>query len=122
MAMYWKKLKVWESAHELALKIYHLTVKFPDSEKYALSNQLRRSAYSVPANIVEGHSRRTTRDYMKFLYQARGSLEELRYFLFLSKDLNYLTPESYDDLEEKSSIVSKMLNGMINSVKQKLNS
>jgi len=59
---------------------------------------------------------------MKFLYQARGSLEELRYFLFLSKDLNYLTQEVYNDLEEKSSIVSKMLNGMINSVQQKLNS
>ncbi|KPK00882.1 MAG: hypothetical protein AMK71_07570 [Nitrospira bacterium SG8_35_4] len=104
------------------MSIYQLTVTFPDSEKYALSNQLRRSAYSVPANIVEGHSRRTSKDHMKFLYQARGSLEELRYFLFLSKDLNYLTPELYNELEEESSIVSKMLNGMINSVQQKLNS
>lgn len=120
--MYWKDLEVWQKAHELVLKIYHGIAKFPDTEKYALSDQLKRSAYSVPANIVEGHSRKSSKEFMQFLYQARGSLEELRYFLLLSRDLEYLTQEAYNELEKESQTVSKMLNGLLKSVKQKLNS
>lgn len=120
--MYWKELKVWEKAHELVLKIYQAIAKFPDSEKYALSDQLKRAVYSVPANIVEGHSRKSSKEFKQFLYQARGSLEELRYFLLLSRDLNYLTQETYNELEEESLVVSKMLNKFISSVKHKINS
>jgi four helix bundle protein len=76
----------------------------------------------VPANIVEGHSRKSSKEFMQFLYQARGSLEELRYFLLLSRDLEYLTQEAYNELEKESQTVSKMLNGLLKSVKQKLNS
>ena len=76
--MYWKDLDVWEKAHELVLSIYRIIAKFPDTEKYALSDQLKRAAYSIPANIVEGHSRKTSKEFMQFLYHARGSLEELR--------------------------------------------
>ncbi len=120
--MYWKDLEVWKKAHELVLKIYHTIVTFSNTEKYALSDQLKRSAYSVPANIVEGHSRKSSREFAQFLYQARASLEELRYFLLLSRELNYLTQESYNELESDSLTVSKMLNGLIGSVKHKLNS
>lgn len=86
--MYWKDLEVWKKAHELVLKIYRIIVTFPDAEKYALSDQLKRAAYSVPANIVEGHSRKSSKEFIQFLYQARVSLEELRYFLLLSRELN----------------------------------
>ena len=120
--MYWKDLDVWKRAHELVLKVYQIIAKFPDSEKYALSDQLKRAAYSVPANIVEGHSRKTSKEFLQFLYQARGSLEELRYFIFLSKDVNYISNDSYARLEAESVDVSKMLNGLINSVKHKINS
>jgi len=117
--MYWKDLDVWKRAHELVLRIYKIIAKFPDSEKYALSDQLKRAAYSVPANIVEGHSRKTSKEFMQFLYQARGSLEELRYFIFLSKDINYISDDTYTALEAEAVNVSKMLNGLINSIKQR---
>jgi four helix bundle protein len=120
MAMYWSDLDVLKKSHKLVLQIYGVIVKFPVSEKYALSDQLKRAAYSVPANIVEGHSRHTSKEFIKFLYQARGSLEELRYFLMLSKDLNYLTHDIYSELEVESTILSKMLNSLIGSIKRKL--
>ncbi len=74
--MYWRDLKVWKKAHGLVLEIYKLTTQFPKDEKYGLIDQLRRAAYSVPANIVEGQSRNTTKEYLSFLYNARGSVEE----------------------------------------------
>jgi four helix bundle protein len=120
--MYSKELEVWKKSHELVLRIYQLISKFPNSERYALSDQLKRAACSVPANIVEGHSRKTSKEFIQYLYQARGSLEEVRYFLLLSKDLNYLTDETFNELEDHSQTISKMLNSLISSIKQKLNS
>ncbi|MBI4709991.1 MAG: four helix bundle protein [Nitrospirae bacterium] len=120
--MYWKDLEVWKKSHALVFKIYNAISSFPETERYALSNQLKRAAYSIPANIVEGHSRKSSKEFSQFLYQARGSLEELRYFLLLSKELDYLTQETFNELEKESQIVSKMLNGLLNSIKQKINS
>ncbi len=120
--MYWKELEIWKRAHDLVLNIYQIIAKFPDTEKYALSDQLKRAAYSVPANIVEGHSRKTSKEFIQYLYQARGSLEELRYFLLLSRDLRYLSEAHYIKLEEESVVISKMLNSLISTLKQKLNS
>jgi four helix bundle protein len=88
--MHWKELEVWKKAHNLVLEIYKLTAEFPKSEAYALVDQIRRAAYSVPANIVEGQSRNTTKEYLSFLYNARGSIEETRHFLLLSRDLKYI--------------------------------
>ncbi|MBI5741093.1 MAG: four helix bundle protein [Nitrospirae bacterium] len=118
--MYWKKLKVWEKAHELVLSIYQVVAKFPVKERYALSDQLKRAAYSVPANIVEGHARKTPKEFMQFLYQSRGSLEEVRYFLLLSKDLLYLDADVYNELELESVAINKMLNSLINSIKRRI--
>ena len=84
---------------------------------YGLVDQLKRASYSVPANIVEGQSRNTTKDYLHFLFNARGSLEETRYFLLLSKDFGFLNEEKYSNLENKYSHISKMLNKMISSLK-----
>ena len=115
--MHWKDLEVWKKAHALVLKIYKLTDKFPPNEKYGLTDQLRRASYSVPANLVEGQSRNTTREYLSFLYNARGSVEEVRYFLLLSKDLGYIEDEVYKEFEREYELVSKMLNGIITSLK-----
>lgn len=117
--MNWRELKVWQKSHQLALEVYKVTSSFPKEEIYTLVNQLRRSAISVPANIVEGQSRNTTKEYLQFLYNARGSLEETRYHLLLSRDLNYLSPPGYEDLEVKYEEVSKMLNGLISRMKNK---
>ena len=83
----YKELKVWQKSHELTLEIYQLTKIYPDEEKFGLISQMRRAAFSVPSNIVEGHSRRSQKEFKQFLTIARGSVDELNYFLLLSKDL-----------------------------------
>jgi four helix bundle protein len=118
--MNWRKLKVWQETHNLVLKIYKATSSFPKSETYGLVNQLKRAAYSVPANIVEGQSRNTTKEYLQFLYNARGSLEEVRYFLLLSFDLSFLQENNYNELEQGYESASKMLNGLIKSLRSTL--
>jgi four helix bundle protein len=118
--MYWRNLDVWEKTHELVLEIYKVTAKFPKSEMYGLSNQLKRAASSVPANVVEGQSRQTTKEYIQFLYNARGSLEEVRYFLFLSLKLSFLEEDTYKELEDRYESASRMLNGLIKSLRAKL--
>ena len=115
----WKELTVWKKAHGLVLEIYKLTAEFPDEERFRLTNQLCRAAASVPANIVEGQSRQTTKEYVHFLYNARGSLEETRYHLLLAKDLELLDSDTYATLEADYETVSKMLNGLIQSLKRK---
>lgn len=115
--VHWRDLKVWKKAHALVLEVYRVTAQFPKEESFGLTNQLRRAASSVPANIVEGQSRQTTKEYIKFLFNARGSLEEVRYFLLLSKDLNIINAEIYQLLENEYEITSKMLNSLLKSLK-----
>ena len=117
--MHWKKLTVWQKSHQLALEVYRATSSYPKEELYALVNQLRRSATSVPANIVEGQSRNTTKEYVQFLYNARGSMEETRYYLLLSRELDYLSPSRHEDLEAGYEEVSKMLNRLISTMKSR---
>ncbi|MCD5383584.1 four helix bundle protein, partial [candidate division WOR-3 bacterium] len=81
---------VWLKAHILVLEIYRLTREFPQDERFGLTSQMRRCAVSVPANIAEGYRRKGMKDKLKFYNIAQGSLNELRYYLILSKDLGYL--------------------------------
>jgi len=120
MGIHWKDLKVWQVTHQLVLDIYKVAAMFPKSELYGLVDQLKRASYSVPANIVEGQSRNTTKEYLKFLCNARGSLEETRYFLFLSHDLEFLQKKVYLSLENQYENASKMLNGLIKSLRSTL--
>lgn len=113
---HWKELVVWRKSHELVLLIYKVVATFPKNEQYALADQIKRAAASVPANIVEGHSRNSQKDFLRFLYIARGSLEELRYFLLLSKDLQYIDDTKYDEIEATCTQTSKLLNGLIKSL------
>jgi four helix bundle protein len=115
----WKELKVWQKAHRLVLEIYKLTAEFPNVERFRLTDQLCRAASSIPANIVEGQARQTTKEYIHFLYNARGSLEETRYHLLLAKDLELLDSDRYATLETDYKAVSKMLNGLIQSLRRK---
>lgn len=115
--MHWNELEVWKKAHILVIEIYKLTAQFPKDEKYGIIDQLRRAAYSIPANIVEGQSRNTTKEYLSFLYNARGSTEEVRYFLLLVRDLGFIDNNVYKKFESKCEIISKMLNGLIKSLK-----
>jgi len=116
----WRDLEVWRKAHTLVLEIYKFAARFPSEERFRLADQVCRSAISVPANIVEGHARRTTKEYLQFLYNARGSVEETRYHLLLARDLGYLDPGQYAELEAQYEQVSKMLNALIQSLKKRL--
>ena len=102
----------------MVLEIYRITANFPKSEAYGLVDQLKRAAYSVPANIVEGQSRQTTKEYLQYLYNARGSLEEVRYFLVLSHELGFLAEDVYKETEKSYESASKMLKGLIKSLRR----
>ena len=82
------ELDAWRKAHELVLAVYRVTGKFPKDERFGIVSQLRRAASSIPANIAEGFGRRSTKDFLRYLEIAGGSLEETRYFLRLSLDLH----------------------------------
>src|SRR5204863_4087524 len=84
------KIDAWKLADDLTVALYERTRNFPREETYGLTSQLRRAAYSVPANIAEGSSRESKRDYLHFLYIARGSLSEAQYFVHLARRLGYL--------------------------------
>jgi four helix bundle protein len=117
--MLYENMDVFKKSHQLVLDIYHITDKFPKEEKFRLVDQMIRSAYSVPSNIAEGNRRNTIKEYINFLYTARGSLHELQYFLLLSKDLGYIKDYLYKEILNKSDDIGKMLNRLIISLKKK---
>ena len=119
--MNYEELNVFKESHKFVLEIYKITETFPNEEKFRLVDQLIRASYSIPSNIAEGNSRNTTKDYINFLYNARGSANEIKYFLLLSRDLGYINIKRYLELKTKIEDIIKMLNGLINSLRGKLN-
>ena len=85
-----QELKVWQYAHSFVLMVYQMSNNFPDYEKFGLRSQFARAAMSIPANVAEGYKKLGKADKLRFLNQAQGSLEECRYYIILSKDLNYM--------------------------------
>jgi S23 ribosomal protein. len=90
-------LVVWQKAHEFVLQIYRFTERFPRAEIFALTAQMRSAAISIPANISEGFGKRTTPEKLRFFNIAEGSIEESKYYLILSRDLNYGEVEGMQD-------------------------
>ena len=119
--MEYEELDVYRKAHNSVLEIHGITEVFADEEKYRLIDQLIRAACSIPSNIAEGNSRNTIKDYINFLYIARGSANEINCFLLLSRDLEYINEEIYFELKNKIEIIIKLLNGLINSLRGKIN-
>ena len=107
-------LIAWQRADDLFIVVHRLTREvFPIAERYELSSQLRRAAYSVPANIVEGFARQYRKEKFHFLSIASASLAEVGYGLHAAHRLGYLTPERYDELELKVRQVAAPLNGLM---------
>lgn len=102
-----RDLAVWQESHKLALMIYKATAIFPVTEQYGLTSQMRRSAVSVPANIVEGFKRRSWQEKLRFYNIAEASLEELKYYLILASDLSYMTQK--EGLEVQAESVGRLL-------------
>jgi four helix bundle protein len=108
-----KDLKVWRRAHELTLQIYQYTRAFPKDEIYGLTSQTRRAAASVGANIAEGCGRRSDPEMKRFIQIARGSASELEYHLLLARDLQFLRPEEFKELEARILEVQRMLAALV---------
>lgn len=120
MVKSYRDLEVWDRAHRLVLDVYRLTNPFPRSEQFGIVSQLRRAAYSIPANIAEGFGRKSTKELLQFLSVANGSLEELRYFLVLSRDLRYLSPTDLQRLELDLKAIAQMMEALARSLRARL--
>ena len=115
-----QELDAWRKAHELTLHIYRMTQDFPAEERYGLSAQLRRCSSSVGANIADDFGRRSTKDFVRYLEIASGSLEETRYFLILSRDLGYVNGERYVRLNDICDEVGRLIGGLSQSLRKRL--
>jgi four helix bundle protein len=112
-----RDLKVWSKAHVVTLGVYAFTEKFPASERYGLTSQMRRAAASVPANIAEGCVRSSDADFARFLSMSLGSASELEYLALLARDLMLLPEAVYEQLLLNIQEVERMLTALIARLK-----
>ena len=120
---YWQfeKLRVWQESMDWVARVYRKTESFPKHELYGLTSQTRRAASSVPLNIAEGTGRRTDKEKIQFLIQARGSLHETVTCLKLAVRLNYLKEQQIQPLIQQAFKINGQLNALMNSLKTKRN-
>jgi four helix bundle protein len=114
-----KDLIVWQKAHLMVLEIYAVTKSFPKEETFGLTSQMRRAGVSIAANIAEGYKKKTKPNKLNFLNIAEGSLEEIKYYLVLARDLEYIKNEKFIPLESLSNEIGKLLNGYYNAIQKK---
>src|SRR3989442_4927204 len=104
-----RKLLVWDKAHQLTLAIYHVTATLPREETYGLVSQMRRAASSIPSNIAEGCGRDGDAELSRFCSVGRGSASELEYQILLARDLNLIQPKDYEKLTQHTVEIKRML-------------
>jgi len=114
-----KALKVWKKSYDLCLKAYRITAAFPKDERYGLTSQIKRSAVSIPSNIAEGYGRKTTVDYVRFLYIAYGSTCELETQILLAGDLGFIGTGNLGETLGSVKEVERMLKALIRTLEQK---
>ena len=112
-----KKLDVWNRAISFVTRIYDVTRDYPREELYGIVSQMRRAALSIPCNISEGAARQSTKDYIRFLYISLGSASELDVQITVSRNLNYLSDNMFCEISAENEEISKMLMGLIKSLK-----
>lgn len=110
-------LITWQEGHKIVLLIYGITDNFPQKEIYALTNQMRRAAVSITSNIAEGFSRYSKKEKIQFYYTALGSLTELQSQLIVTRDVNYINEQKFNEILGLSINVSKLINGLIKSLR-----
>lgn len=110
-------LLMWQKAHKFVLNVYKNTASFPKEELFGLTSQFRRAAVSIAANIAEGYKKKGVKDKLRFFNISQGSIEECRYYLILSRDLNYIETNNLRlDLEEVSKIIESYMNAIRKSI------
>jgi four helix bundle protein len=117
-----KRMNIWGKSIDFVTLLYNELQKFPDDEKFGLTMQLKRAAVSIPSNIAEGASRKGRKEYLHFLYIARGSVSEIDAQLEIARKLKFLDSKGFGKLQNSIDEISKMLNGLINSVSKTANS
>ena len=111
-----KDLDVWKKSIDFVTKVYNITEKFPNNEKFGIISQIRRAAVSIPSNIAEGSARNSKKELIQFLYISLGSAAELEIQLIISEKLKYI--ENLDVLNDLNDI-QKMIMGLIKYLRNK---
>jgi four helix bundle protein len=114
-----KDLDVWKFAIDFVTNIYKATAQFPSEEKFGLMSQLRRASVTIPSNIAEGAARNHPKEFIQFLYIALSSAAEIETQLIICKNLNLIDEQIIIKLLSELETIAKMLNGLINSIKNK---
>lgn len=114
-------LIVWREGHKLVILVYEITRSFPKEETYSIVDQMRRSAASITANIAEGFGRQGYREKVQFYYLSKGSLNELKNFVLIAKDVGYLNKQQLDELSTQANLVDQILQGFIRKSKTFIN-
>jgi four helix bundle protein len=118
----YQELKVWQKAHKLVLDIYKITDGFPKTETFGLVSQIRRSGVSVAANLAEGCGKNKTPDIANYFQISLGSLHETEYYMLLSKDLQYITSQTFEEKNGNLKEIKAMLVSLIKTVRSTRNS
>ena len=113
----YRKLHVWQKAHQLTLSTYAISAYLQKPEAWPLRDQVRRAAISIPSNIAEGSGRGSDPDFRRFLWHSLGSCNELEYDLLLARDLRFLPAEMHGRLAGQVEEVRRMLSGLVQQLK-----
>ena len=113
----YQDLEVWKLSIALVKEIYLITEKFPKSESYGLTNQIRRAAVSIPSNIAEGQGRNSSKEFRQFLSIALGSVAETETQLIIAKEINFLRNDELEPLLVTVDRIRKMLKGLSKSIR-----
>ena len=116
----YERLKSWLACHDLVLAVYRHTSEWPSKEQYGLTSQARRAAYSAAANIAEGSAKQGRREFCRFLNIALGSISELTYILLLARDLGYVKPEVWGEIEALRDHAGRLTWGLYRSLDGKI--
>lgn len=116
-----EELNIWIESRSFNQKLYEVSNNGLFDKDYDLKRQIRRASISVSSNIAEGFERNTDKEFIQFLYYAKGSAGEVRSQLFLSLDLNYINKDDFDKLYNQITGISKMISGMIKYLKNSYN-
>ena len=114
-----KDLKIWQRSVALVTRGYAITEKFPKSEMWGLTNQIRRASVSVPSNIAEGSGRRSAKELVQFLHIASGSLAELETQFIIAKNLGFIANNEYSEIEQEIHEIIRMISAMSKSIMSK---
>ena len=114
--MKYSELLVWQKAMDLVTEIYMFARAFPQEERFGLASQLQRAAVSIPANIAEGHGRKSTGAYLNHVSISNGSLMEVETLIQIASRLGYLTPQQKTGVLDRTDEIGKMLSGLQRSL------